>query len=347
MIEFDLPDALSADRPPEARGLARDQVRLLAASASGVQHARFADLGRFLRRGDLIVVNTSATLAAALTGVRISDAGRPEPVVAHVASELDDGSWLIELRSAPDGGRPVLTAQPGDRIQFADGAGLILLGPHHGPAAGGVRLWRAAGITPRVLHDLMNRHGRPIRYGYVQTEWPLDSYQTVFARDPGSAEMPSAARPFTFQLVTQLIAAGVLFAPLLLHCGVSSLEAQEPPPAERFSVPAQTAGLVNQVRSAGGRVIAAGTTVTRALESATDRDGVVRPADGWTDLVLGPDHPAMAVTGLITGLHAPGASHLLLLEAVAGRALVRQAYAAALQQQYLWHEFGDSCLLLP
>ncbi len=350
MIEFELPDALSADRPPEARGVPRDQVRLLMASPHGRQHARFADLGRFLRRGDLIVVNTSATLAAAVDAIRIPLSGRPEPVVVHIAAELDDG-WVIELRTAPAGARPLLIARPGERIQFEAGTGRTLRGPTRAATAAvtakGTRLWRAAGAEPRVVHELMNRRGRPIRYGYVGTQWPLSAYQTVFAREPGSAEMPSAARPFTYELVTRLIGQGVLFAPVLLHCGVSSLEAHEPPPAERFAVTERTAELVNHVKARGGRVIAAGTTVTRALESATDGHGRVRPADGWTDLVLGPDRPARAVTGLITGLHAPGASHLLLLEAVAGRELVRQSYAAALQQQYLWHEFGDSCLLLP
>ena len=169
----------------------------------------------------------------------------------------------------------------------------------------------------------------------------------MFARDPGSAEMPSAARPFSERMVAELVAQGVPFAPLTLHCGVSSLEAHEPPPAERYRIPEPTADLVNHTRARGGRVIAAGTSVTRALESAVRPDGTVAPADGWTGLVLGPDHPAQVVTGLITGLHAPGASHLLLLEAVAGRDLVRRAYAAALQQHYLWHEFGDSSLLLP
>jgi S-adenosylmethionine:tRNA ribosyltransferase-isomerase len=191
------------------------------------------------------------------------------------------------------------------------------------------------------------RRGRPIAYAYVDGEWPLAAYQTVFARVPGSAEMPSAGRPLTADIVTRLVAKGVVVAPLTLHTGVSSAEAGEPPLPERYAVPAPTADQVNLARRAGRRVVAVGTTVTRALETVGDDDGFVRPGAGWTELVLGSDRPARVVSGLVTGWHAPGASHLSLLEAVAGHDLVRSAYDAATRSGYLWHEFGDSCLLLP
>jgi S-adenosylmethionine:tRNA ribosyltransferase-isomerase len=193
----------------------------------------------------------------------------------------------------------------------------------------------------------LRRTGRPIRYGYVPAPVALADYQTVFAREPGSAEMPSAGRPFTAGLVVDLVARGVDVAPVTLHTGVSSQEAGEPPQRERFAVPPTTARRVNAARAHGARVVAVGTTVTRALESAAGGDGTVRAAAGWTDLVLGPRRPARVVTGLVTGWHPPGASHLDLLEAVAGAELVQQAYDAALRERYLWHEFGDSCLLLP
>jgi S-adenosylmethionine:tRNA ribosyltransferase-isomerase len=159
--------------------------------------------------------------------------------------------------------------------------------------------------------------------------------------------MASAARPFSVELVTTLISSGVVIAPITLHAGVSSAEQGEPPPAESCEVPLSTARLINQTRSSGGRVIAVGTTATRAVESAADSDGTVRPATGWTDLVLGPDRPPRVVDGLITGWHDAGASHLLLLEAVAGPELVAAAYREAITSGYLWHEFGDSALLLP
>jgi S-adenosylmethionine:tRNA ribosyltransferase-isomerase len=235
----------------------------------------------------------------------------------------------------------LLDGRPGERLELPGGASLTLLAP---AAPGSARLWRAA--VSAEVPALLAAAGRPIRYGYVPRAWPLADYQTVFAREPGSAEMPSAARPFTERLVTRLVTDGVLVAPLLLHTGVSSPEAGEPPQAERFRVPATTAALVPWVRSRGGRVIAVGTTAARALESAVSADGEVHAAEGWTDLVLGPDRPARVVDGIVTGLHAPDASHLLLLEAVAGRELVQRAYDAAVERRYLWHEFGDVSLLL-
>jgi S-adenosylmethionine:tRNA ribosyltransferase-isomerase len=229
-------------------------------------------------------------------------------------------------------------------ITLAEGATLIVDRPQ---PAGQARLWRARPRIDGGVQAFLARHGQPIRYGYVPRPWPLADYQTVFARDPGSAEMPSAGRPFTDRVVTDLVTRGVAVAPILLHTGVSSQEPGEPPQPEPFRVPPATARLVNATRQAGGRVIAVGTTVSRALESAAAPDGTVRAREGWTSLVLGPSRPARAVTGLVTGWHAPGASHLDLLVAVAGRPLVEQAYAEALRQDYRWHEFGDSCLLLP
>jgi S-adenosylmethionine:tRNA ribosyltransferase-isomerase len=192
----------------------------------------------------------------------------------------------------------------------------------------------------------LSEHGRPITYRYLTGDYPLEDFQTVYATVPGSAEMASAGRPFTAPLLVALMAHGVTVAPVVLHAGVSSQELHEPPLPERFEVPAATARLVQSARAAGRRVIAVGTTVVRALESAGS-GGRVRAARGWTDLMLGPQRPARVVTGLLTGLHAPEASHLLLLEAVAGPALVAAAYDEAVDRGYLWHEFGDSMLFQP
>ncbi|TDD59043.1 S-adenosylmethionine:tRNA ribosyltransferase-isomerase [Kribbella antibiotica] len=334
---FVLPDSLNATEPPEARGLARDQVKLLVAEGSTITHTRFDRIGNHLRPGDLLLVNTSGTLAAAVDGTWITGAGVAR-VVVHFSTALDDGNWVVELRN---GGAPMLGGTAGDQVELPRGI-LTLLAPYQSESN---RLWRAKPpVTDMVGY--LQRHGRPITYSYVNKQWPLASYQTVFARDPGSAEMPSAARPFSFELVSRLAAQGVLIAPITLHCGVSSLESHEPPLPERYDVPEHTAGLVNWVKGNGGRIVAVGTTAVRAIESAVAADGSVVAARGWTDLVLGPDHPAAVVDGLITGMHAPEASHLLLLESVAGGGTVQQAYDAALHERYLWHEFGDSCLIL-
>ncbi len=344
---FALPEELSAGEPPEWRGLARDEVRLLVADDAAVRHATFRDLGRFLRPGDLVVVNTSATLAAAV------DAG---PVTVHFSSPLDNSpldnsslhspldnaDWVVELRQ-PDQSGPVREAPPGERIALPGGATVSLLRN----VSGSDRLWRAQVEAPGGTAAYLTRYGRPIGYGYLRGRYPLDAYQTVFAREPGSAEMPSAGRPFSTGLVTSLVSAGIAVAPVTLHTGVSSLESGEPPQPERFQVPPHTASLVNWARVRGGRVVAVGTTVARALETVALPDGSVRAGSGWTDLVLGPDRPTRVVTGLVTGWHEPEASHLLLLEAVAGTDLVQRAYDEAVRHRYLWHEFGDSCLLLP
>ena len=346
----------AASRPPEERGLGRDGVRLLVATPDGVIHARFGDLPRFLSAGDLLVVNTSATVAAEVDGLR----GDGRPVLAHFSSPLDedtpragtaaegpsgDRTWLVELREDAAATGPVTDAAPGESVTLPAGGTLTLLRRYPGPTA--ARMWAARVEVGGPPGAFLASHGRPIHYSYVPDPWPLPAYQTVFARVPGSAEMPSAGRPFTEGLVTDLVSAGVVIAPITLHAGVASLEAHEPPLPERFSVPETTAQLVNLTRAEGRRVVAVGTTCTRALESAADPGGTVQARHGWTSLVLGGSQPARTVSALITGWHDPEASHLALLEAVAGPKLVAAAYLEAEKTGYLWHEFGDSCLLLP
>ncbi|MGH3350350.1 MAG: S-adenosylmethionine:tRNA ribosyltransferase-isomerase [Nocardioides sp.] len=342
---FPAPDDTTAPAPAEWRGRGRDEVRLLVAARGGVRHARFHDLADHLSPGDLVVVNDSATEARQLDADLL---GRG-PVVLHLAQRLGTG-WAVELRSAPDAARAVLDAAEGD-VVVAGGLRITLLQPYpegrgSSPTGEGNRLWRAE-VTGDVAVELA-RTGRPIAYGYLDQRYPLSAYQTVFGHRPGSAEMPSAARPFTHSLVTDLVSRGIQIAPITLHTGVSSQEAGEAPGAEWFEVSETTARLVEQTRYAGGRVVAAGTTVTRALESAViPATGVVRAASGWTDRVVTPANPPYVVNGLITGWHDPQASHLLLVEAVAGPELTQAAYDAAVAGGYLWHEFGDSALLLP
>ncbi|MFD5798342.1 S-adenosylmethionine:tRNA ribosyltransferase-isomerase [Streptomyces diastatochromogenes] len=345
-VRVRVPEGLSARVPAEQRGpgLDRDDVRLLVSHGTEVTHHVFAELPRLLRAGDLLVVNTSPTLAAAVDG-RIGHAR----VVVHFSTRGDDGRWAVELRE-PDGRgttRARAGGPAGTEVGLPGGARLVLEEPLSGR---GERLWWARVSGAEVLR-VLREHGRPIRYSYTERDQPLSVYQTVFALPSpdgaGSAEMPSAARPFTARLVAELVSRGVQFAPITLHTGVASAEAHEPPYPERFAVPAASARLINAVRAGDGRVIAVGTTAVRAVESATGPDGVVRAAEGWTDLVVTPERGVRAVDGLLTGLHEPEASHLLMLEAVAGRAAVDRAYEEALRGLYLWHEFGDVHLILP
>ena len=216
--------------------------------------------------------------------------------------------------------------------------------PNAGPSQ---TLWVASVSLPSDVDEYLRRWGFPIRYNYVKDKWPASYYQTVYATEPGSAEMPSAGHPFTAELLNRLSARGIRVLPLILHTGVSNVETHEPPYKEFYRVPQQTAEGVSQARAEGKRVVAVGTTVVRALESVTDIKGNVHAGEGWTCLVVTPQRGLRAVTGLLTGFHEPEATHLAILEALAGRAHIQSAYAEALRQGYLWHEFGDLHLILP
>ena len=335
-LEFPLP--LEAHEPPEVRGEGRDDVALLVTTRHdlAVVHARFRDLAHTLSPGDLLVVNVSATLPAALEA-RLDE----QPLQLWLSTPTPDGTWLVELRTRDR--RPHPPPPIGARLELPGGAYAELVARF----AGSERLTVARIECDAPLEDYLHGHGRPIRYGYVPEPWPLDAYQTVFALEPGSAEMPSAGRPFTTKLVTQLVASGVLIAPVTLHTSVSSPERDEPPFLERYHVPAATARLVNAVHDWNGRVIAVGTTVVRALETVAAKDGTVTEGGGWTSLVVTRERGLRAIDGLLTGLHERGSSHLELLEATAGRTLLERSYAAALAHDYLWHEFGDLHLILP
>ncbi|MFE9291580.1 S-adenosylmethionine:tRNA ribosyltransferase-isomerase [Streptomyces olivaceus] len=354
-----VPEELSARVPAEQRGAGRDRdgVRLLVSHGTEVSHHVFGELPGLLRAGDLLVVNTSPTLAAAVDG-RVGHTR----VVVHFSTRGDDGRWAVELRE-PDGrgttraragvrGRGALPAAAGGgpagaQVRLPGGARLVLEEPL---SARGDRLWWAR-VSGAEVPAVLREHGRAIRYSYTERDQPLSAYQTVFALPSadgtGSAEMPSAARPFTARLVAELVSRGVQFAPVTLHTGVASAEVHEPPYPERFSVPEASARLINAAGAGAGRVIAVGTTAVRAVESAAGAGGVVRAAAGWTDLVVTPERGVRVVDGLLTGLHEPEASHLLMLEAVAGRAAIDRGYDAAVRGRYLWHEFGDVHLLLP
>jgi S-adenosylmethionine:tRNA ribosyltransferase-isomerase len=347
-LAFELPASLEARDPPEARGLARDEVRLMASYAGddAVTHTRFTALPTLLRRGDLLVVNESATVNAALPAARASTGER---IALHLSQRLSERLWMVELRWLTERGTvPLRSATAGEVIALPAGARVRLLDPYGVQSVSGeTRLWLAEPSLSGDADAYLERYGSPIRYGYVDGEWPLSFYQTVFARVPGSAEMPSAGRPFSARVLDAVAGRGVRIAPIVLHAGVSSLEEHEPPYAEFFEVGAATARAVNETRAQGGRVVAVGTTVVRALESVAAPDGIASAGDGWTDLVVTPERGIRIVDALLTGFHEPRASHLAMLEALVGRGHLESAYEAAIGGRYLWHEFGDVHLLLP
>jgi S-adenosylmethionine:tRNA ribosyltransferase-isomerase len=358
-LHFELSPELEAGEPPEARGLRRDEVRLMVSylDDDSVVHSRFGDFPEFLRAGDTLVVNTSGTMNAALPAERTDGT----PLTVHLSTHLPADLWVVELRSA-SGDEPVLDGKPGEALALPDGAGLVLqtayLSEKRERGEESNRLWISTLNLPVNLNDYLERNGSPIRYGYVRENWPASYYQTVYATEVGSAEMPSAGRAFTPELITRLVANGVSVVPLILHTGVASLEDDEPPYEEFYRVPPETAAAINAARTAGRRVIAVGTTVVRALETVTDSDGTTHPGEGWTDVFITPERGIRSVDAMLTGLHEPRSTHLSMLEALVGSVSeyplatsgtehLEFAYSEALKRGYLWHEFGDLHLILP
>jgi S-adenosylmethionine:tRNA ribosyltransferase-isomerase len=347
---FELPPELEAHQPPEARGLARDEVRLMVSyrAANDIVHARFHDLDHFLDPGDVLVINTSGTLNAALHATRADET----PLELHLSTHLPADLWMVEVRRPQTNATTAFfDAVPGEILSLPGGATAILHTAYRleqrTDASASTRLWIATLHLPMPFHDYLADYGFPIRYAYVPERWPLAYYQTVYATEMGSAEMPSAGRAFTPELITRLVARGVQIAPLLLHTGVASLEKHEPPYEEFYRVPLDTARRVNAARAAGKKVIAVGTTTVRALETVTDEAGSTHPGEGWTRLVITPQRGLHAVNALLTGLHEPQSTHLLMLEALAGEEHLQIAYNEAVREKYLWHEFGDMHLILP
>jgi S-adenosylmethionine:tRNA ribosyltransferase-isomerase len=340
-LTFELPASLEASEPPEARGLTRDAVRMLVATRSdgSLVPSTFVFLPRFLEAGDTLVVNTSGTIPAAVDA-RADDGS---PLVLHLSTRLDDGRWAVEPRRLADRVTERWEGPPPRHLRLAGGATAAL----EEPFGAGRRLWVARLDLGEPTLRWLAVHGRPIRYGYVPRSWSIDLYQNVYATEPGSAEMPSAGRPFTPEMITRLVAKGVVVTPLVLHTGVASLEADELPYPERVRVPAATADQVNTAHRGGHRVIAVGTTVVRALETSVGPDGRAHAFDGWTDRVVSTDHGVQVTDGLLTGWHEPASSHLMMLEAIAGPDLLADSYRAGVAQGYRWHEFGDVHLILP
>ncbi len=333
-LAFNLPSEREARRPPEARGLSRDGVSLLVSDSRAQTHTRvsFTDLAKYLRAGDLLVVNDSATIPAAIDARRANG----NTVTLHFSTRISESTWIVEPRGAG-------LVAIGERFALPDNGTVEVLTPVHRAQP---RLWYARLQLPVPAQEYLQRYGRPITYGYLDGRYSIETYQTIFARKPGSVEMPSAARPFSLRVLDSLYRHNVNVAAVTLHCGVSSPETHEPPIDERFEVPQWTANVINATRASGGRVIAAGTTVVRAIESATDNGGAVHPAEGWTSHIVDAEHPPRAIDGLLTGFHEPRASHLLMLEAFTSRDFLASAYEKALSEGFLWHEFGDLHLIL-
>jgi S-adenosylmethionine:tRNA ribosyltransferase-isomerase len=322
---------IEATEPPEHRGIARDAVKMLVTDrrTRSQSHARLYDLPSLLRASDLLVVNDSATMPAALLALRPDGSA----VSLHVSTKIDARLWMVEPRA------PVVA---GEVLALPGRATATMLAPAEPQRP---RLWYATFALDAPMERYLAEFGAPIAYAYVDRRFALADYQTLFARNPGSSEMPSAARPFTPRVVARLHDRGVELAAVTLHCGVASFEAPERPGTERFIVPVETAARVNSARRDGRRVIAVGTTVVRALESAATEEGVIASA-GWTDLFLDATYRPRAVDALLSGFHGPGATHLDMLRAFVDAELLESSYCEAGEHGYFYHEFGDVHLIL-
>ncbi|MBW8348516.1 S-adenosylmethionine:tRNA ribosyltransferase-isomerase [Bacillus sp. IITD106] len=334
--DFHIPSNLNASIPPEKRGTSRDGVRLMVLDCvSGkTVHGQFKDLASYLKPGDLLVMNNSRTIPSVLRGRR---GGRN--VEVRLSRRLSDREWDALVLNG--------LCEIGVKLILENGITATIIG--NGSERPLVRLLFSKGGVE--LYNMIFQFGEPIRYEYIDTSWPLEAYQTVYATVPGSVEMASAGRAFSWGLINQLKKKGVQTTFLQLHAGLSYYgENHWPTPnkhPERFSISEQTAEIVNRTRKDGGRVIAVGTTVVRALESASDHKGQVTPQNRLTDLFIKEGYPLKVVDGLLTGFHEPEASHLHLLTAFIKKDYLLKSYHEALEHEYLWHEFGDMNFILP
>jgi len=346
-FDFVLPKVLECSSPTEERGLRRDDTRLLVSHRSNnqINHTTFKDIGDFLEAGDVLVVNTSATRNAALATTFLDGtAGR-----IHLSTPLKNGNWLIEVRQliGNDTAR-YRDIRKQQQLSIPGGGTATIVAPYYRTSTESthIQLWEAAFSTPIEIDSYLQAYGQPIKYKNVDIGYPLSYYQTAFAKETGSTEMPSAGRAFTKELIADLALKGIQFAPVLLHTGVSSLEVNEAPYPEYFEVGAHTADLLNKAKAEGRRIIAVGTTAIRAIESAIDSKGTVIPKSGMTNLFITAERGLSLINAMLTGFHEPKASHLLMMEAMANRDHLALSYQAAIEEEYYWHEFGDLHLIV-
>ena len=344
IIQFDLPRQLACPKPTEERNMKRDDVRLLVTTGSGqIHHTTFNHLASFLQKGDVLVVNTSATIAAALP---VSLPGGRQGRL-HLSTRLNDREWLVEIREIT--GNKTIRWQGGEKrmaFQLPSDADVTLKQRFYKNEQG-LHLWIAEFNVHQSLGTYLAAHARPIQYEKLDRQYPLSYYQTFFSFHPGSSEMPSAGRGFTSDLIESILRKGVVVAPVLLHTGVSSLEENETPYPEYMEIDPITASIINTAKSQGRRIIAVGTTAIRALETALNNDGTVMPYRGNTELFIDENYTMKVVDALLTGFHEPRASHLNMLQSIAGFDHINMAYQVAIENGYYWHQFGDLHLILP
>ena len=344
IIQFDLPRHLACPKPTEERNLQRDEVRLLLTTSSGhIEHTTFNNFPSFLQKGDVLVVNTSATVPSALP---VSLPGGRQGRL-HLSTKLNGRKWLIEIREIT-GNKTIRWKEGEEGMVFQlPSAARVTLKQRFYKNEQWLNLWVADFDTYQPMQAWLAANARPIQYEKLDQPYPLSYYQTFFSFHPGSSEMPSAGRGFTSDLIERLLKKGVTLVPVILHTGVSSLEENETPYPEYMEIDPVTASLINTAKSQGRRIIAVGTTCIRAIETAVNYEGMVMPYRGNTELFIDESYTMKVVDGLLTGFHEPRSSHLNMLQSVGGFEHIDRAYTEAIKAGYYWHQFGDLHLILP
>ena len=329
---FDLPEELIAQTPLEQRDASR--LLLLSRETGEIRHKHFFDLPNYLNAGDCLVLNDSRVLPARLMGNRLTG-GAVEVVLLR---DLGEGQWECLTR-------PGRKTRPGTELTFGDG---LLTATVTDALDDGNKVlqFHYDGIFLEILDQL----GKMPLPPYIKAELQdRERYQTVYSREVGSAAAPTAGLHFTEELLNQIRAKGVKVCFVTLHVGLGTFRPVKEEDildhvmhSEYCMIPEETARIINETKSAGGRVIAVGTTSCRTLESFTEPDGTVIPKGGWTDIFIYPGYTFKCIDALVTNFHLPESTLIMLVSALAGRENILHAYETAVKERYRFFSFGDA-----
>jgi len=340
-FDYELPEELIAQQPLEQRDASR--MLILDRSTQQVRDGNFSEFPGFIRPGDLIVVNNTRVFPARLLGNRDPSGGRVEVLLAR---ELEPAIWEALVR-------PAHRLKPGDRIRFGDSS---LRAHVAGSSTQGMRILRFVGDQP--LDALIEQIGETPLPPYIKrpegtTKGDAERYQTVFAQQKGAVAAPTAGLHFTPQVLQTLRSLGANVAEITLHVGYGTFEPvrvddvnQHQVASEFFEIREDASQLINQTRERGGRIVAVGTTTTRALESAVNADGLVEPGTSQATLTIIPGYKFRLVNSLLTNFHLPRSSLLLLVAAFAGREFALNAYRHAVEERYRFYSYGDCMFVI-
>jgi S-adenosylmethionine:tRNA ribosyltransferase-isomerase len=340
-FDFDLPDELIAQEPPATRGGSR--LMAIERASGRITHLNFSDLPSLLRDGDLLVVNDTRVFPARLIGNRLPGGGTAECFLIRPTSEPD--TWIALVH-------PGQRLREGSRMKFGPLNGEIVGRHFHGRRT--VRLWTEDGSAVRDAIDAIGHVPLPPYIKRPDAISDRDRYQTIYARERGSIAAPTAGLHFTPAILDALRDKGVERASITLHVGYGTFQPirvdrvdEHQMEAEHYDVSEAAAGLLSRAQREGRRIIAVGTTTTRALESlAVAPDGTVSPGSGETAIFIHPGHEFRLVSGLITNFHLPKSSLLLLVSAFAGRERMLAAYREAVASRYRFYSYGDAMCIL-